>query len=1136
MKTFNLIKRSLTHFWRTNLAVVFGVAIAVSVLTGALLVGDSVRASLKNIFLEKIGNTGFAISSSTSFFREELTTQIQKDELFQNDFSAIAPMIIIEGAVVNEENSLRSAGVQIYGVDERFWQFHGKRVEPAKENEVLLSESLAKELDAEANAELMIRLQKPSDIPIESLHGRKEELGVSIRVNFKTTLSAKSLGEFSLRPSQESVRAVFVPLRTLQKELKQDEKVNTILVAEKANAKQNAHQTLNNLVKEKASFEDLGLKLRALNEQKTLSLESDTGLINDYLYEKTKASADKLNLKTISIFSYLANSISSNGREVPYSIVTAVDETTFEKLKSGQQSAVSSQQKGTQHSALLLNEWAAKELNSKVGDTVYLVYYLWQDDGRLTTKSTEFTLAGIIPIEGLAADRNLVPEYPGITESQSIGDWNPPFPVDLSKIRKQDEDYWTSYRTTPKAFLLLNEGQKLWQSRYGKLTSARITTESVPPAVAGGSSSLNQFGEQLKNSIEPSGLDLSVYSVKSQGLESARGTTDFGEYFLYFSFFLVVSALLLASLFFRFGIEQRQREIGLLQSVGFAASTVRKMFLTEGFILSVLGSLLGIIGAILYGKLIMYGLQTWWVGAVGTTSLELYINPVTLLIGFASGIIASLVCIVLTLRGLTKQSTRSLLTGGQRTADSGRRTNNISFWASIVFGILGVGLLLSAVLKFIGQEAGFFGGGALILVSLILLQSFWLKRRTHKIISGNGASAIARLGFRNATHKPSRSILCITLIASAVFIVVTVDAFRKDDSHTTFDKKSGNGGFALLAESQLPLIHDPNTDEGKEDLLLTPDGGSQILNEIKFSRFRVRPGDDASCLNLFQTRNPRIIAPTNEFLSQNRFSFQSSLAVSKEEKENPWLLLEKEESDGAIPIFADANSLTYALHLSVGDIFFLEGNLDKPIRLRVVGALSNSILQGELIMSEKNFLKLFPEQQGYRFFLIDVLPDKTKEATEVLEERLADFNFDVQETNEKLAEFHRVENTYLSTFQMLGALGLALGTLGLAAVLLRNALERRRELALLKAIGYENADFALMALAENAFLLFSGMLIGALCALLAILPVVISRGGSFPFVSIASLLLIVVVSGLGASLLATMATLRSPLLQSLRSE
>src|SRR5256885_1973114 len=65
MKINSLIKNNLTYYWRTNLAVIFGVATAVAVLAGALLVGDSVRASLKDLFLSRLGNTDYLISSTT---------------------------------------------------------------------------------------------------------------------------------------------------------------------------------------------------------------------------------------------------------------------------------------------------------------------------------------------------------------------------------------------------------------------------------------------------------------------------------------------------------------------------------------------------------------------------------------------------------------------------------------------------------------------------------------------------------------------------------------------------------------------------------------------------------------------------------------------------------------------------------------------------------------------------------------------------------------------------------------------------------------------------------------------------------------------------------------------------------------
>ena len=577
-------------------------------------------------------------------------------------------------------------------------------------------------------------------------------------------------------------------------------------------------------------------------------------------------------------------------------------------------------------------------------------------------------------------------------------------------------------------------------------------------------------------------------------------------------------------------------------------------------------------GAYAYGWLVMAGLRTWWVGAVGTTLLSLHASPASFLFGAAGGGFAGLACIVWTLRGLSRASARSLLAGKVTTdetrseperedagtrgrGDAGKEVGGLSFRrraaasprrrvlsflsplrvgvAAAAFGLL---LLLSSLLGLVGQAAGFFGGGTLLLVALLCFQSAWLRRRGPSVLGGTGWRSVSRLGARNAAHRPGHSVLCVTLIASAAFIIVAVDSFRRDGESASPDKKSGGGGYALVAETLLPVVHDPNTPEGREALLL--DFDAEALGGARFARFRLRPGDDASCLNLYRPRQPRLLAPTEDFLREGRFRFQNSLADDDEEKSNPWLLLKRDFADGAVPVIADANSAAYVLHLKLGEDFILErGGGAPPVRLRLVAALSDSVFQGELLMSEKNFLALFPEQEGHRVFLLDLpSPERAPEVAGLLEERLADFGFDATPTAERLASFHRVENTYLSTFQMLGGLGLALGTLGLAAVLLRNVLERRRELALLRAVGYNRAHLALMVVAENALLLAAGLLTGTLCALLAIAPVVASRGGRLPVASLGALLAAVVVSGLAASLVATAAALRSPLLASLRTE
>jgi ABC-type antimicrobial peptide transport system permease subunit len=239
-------------------------------------------------------------------------------------------------------------------------------------------------------------------------------------------------------------------------------------------------------------------------------------------------------------------------------------------------------------------------------------------------------------------------------------------------------------------------------------------------------------------------------------------------------------------------------------------------------------------------------------------------------------------------------------------------------------------------------------------------------------------------------------------------------------------------------------------------------------------------------------------------------------------------------------VIADATSLEYVLHASVGDTFAMDVGGDTPIVLRFVGAVSNSILQGQLVMSEENFTRLFPALQGYRFFLIDDPAVHDQAAADrlagTLERELAPFGFDAVGAAERLDAFHRVENTYLSTFQMLGGLGLVLGTIGLSAIMFRNVLERRRELALLRAVGYGAGHVSTVIVAEASLLVGVGLLAGAGCALLAVAPAWFSRGGSRPGAGLFFLLVAVAIAGVVSSLIATRVALRGRLLDALAAE
>src|SRR5437667_1261036 len=123
MRSADLVRRGLTHYWRTNIAVVIGVATAVAVLSGALLVGNSVRGSLRDLVLQRLGRADLAVLSS-AFFREALAADIRRDQAFARMFDDVAPLVMLQGLVTDQASGRRASRVQVYGVDDRFWRFH----------------------------------------------------------------------------------------------------------------------------------------------------------------------------------------------------------------------------------------------------------------------------------------------------------------------------------------------------------------------------------------------------------------------------------------------------------------------------------------------------------------------------------------------------------------------------------------------------------------------------------------------------------------------------------------------------------------------------------------------------------------------------------------------------------------------------------------------------------------------------------------------------------------------------------------------------------------------------------------------------------------------------------------------------
>jgi ABC-type antimicrobial peptide transport system permease subunit len=1096
MRLATLAFRSASFYRRTNAAVVLGIACAVAVLAGALVVGDSVRASLRELSLGRLGRTEVAVTSD-AFFREALAEGLSTAGI------RAVPVVLADAVATNERTGRRASRVQVVGVDDRFWAFHA--IDPPRMggSDAWLSPGLARELGFSEQDTVLVRTRRPSDIPAEFLHGRRDAVGRTIRLRGAGILPRERLGEFSLRPQQGDVRTVFVPLRRLQRDLQIASRSNVLLISGSGD-----RDRIATAVRERATLQDIGLRVRSLR-QGELSVESEKGLLDDPTTTAVKEAAESLGLRARPMFTYVVNAIRAGERDVPYSLVTGVDS-----------------------AGVALNEWAARELGSSPGTVLTLEYFVWTDEGRLATRTASVTVDRIVPID--AADPDFAPAYPGISDTGSLADWDPPFPIDLSRVRPQDEAYWDRHRTTPKLLLPLANAQELWGTRWGRVSGVRVS--GTPDDLAG-------FEARLRDAIDPTVSGLIVVPVREQAREASAGATDFGAYFTYFSFFITAAALLLAAMFFRLGIEQRLQQIGLLRAIGYSPAKIRRLFLTEAAVLALCGCAVGVLGALGYAWTIMFGLRTWWVGAVGTTNLRVHPSVLALALGAAGGIVAGLLAILYTLWALRRASPRALLTGNVSAAFAARRRRGATRRRAIVAPVAAAAAVTLSVLSLadlLPEVAGFFGAGMLVLAAALAAFGRRLGMRPPDSLAMAGRGAVSRLGLRYASWRTGRSVLSAALIASAVFLIVSVEVFRRDAPARDPGPHSGTGGAAIVAESLLPIVHHPDTDEGRESLNLTGDSSSGAVPPFRIRPFRLSEGDDASCVNLYKPQRPRIVGAPDDFIEAGRFTFSGSVGGTDAEAANPWLLLRRNVPDGAIPAIVDATSLQYVLHAKVGDEIDAGrvGANGRPVRLLVVAALKDSVLQGEIVIAESRFRRAFPDEEGYRFFLIDVEggAGAVERVAQFTEERLADFGFDATGAVERLESFHRVENTYLSTFQALGALGLLLGTVGLGAIAVRNVLERRRELALLRAVGFRPRDLAVLVLAENALLLAVGIGAGVVASLVAVVPVLAQRGGGPGAMSLMGLILAVMVVGLASSAFAVRASTRAPLLAALRSE
>lgn len=1070
MTFFHFILASARHYWRGHLGLLLGAFLASAILSGSLLVGDSVRASLRRVAEMRLGKVQSGLLGGDRWFTADLVKK-----------SAAEPVIIAVGSTASASGKARVNGTQILGVDAGFWKLSTRgKAQTFARSEVLLNEPLARKLGVQAGDTVIVRLERPSAISRDAPLSGSTNQDVSLRRKVAGIVAAEDFGAFQLTASQITPDTVFVGLEDLQVQLEMDGKVNAAL---------SAVPSLSADAFEKAkTLDDLGLKLTRLAGGRK-EWEVSTGRV---FMDASLASSLLKRDAAYGALTYLVNGLKSARGGTPYSMITAVDRI------------------GGESDGITISQWLAEDQNLAVGDEVEVFYFVVGLGRELKQQSAKFKVRGILPMTDPEVTRAWTPEFPGVSDVDNCRDWEPGIPMDMKAIRDKDEKYWDDYKGTPKGFISLAAGQKLWANRFGSLTAVRFPDKGEDEA---------KLRTELLSSLHLSDIGLTPREFKKDADAAAKGSVDFGGLFIGLSMFLIAAALVFAALLFLFTLERRASQVGLLLALGWTRPRVRRALLGEAGVIALLGSIVGLAGGMFYTQAALAGLRGAWSGAAQGLPLIYSASPATQIGAAAGSVLIILGTLGWASRKMFSKTPRELWSGDESSLQG--PVHALSAFRRALPWLLtavSVGLVFGArSAKAPEAVAGmFFGSGMMLMIAGLLFAGAWMRRDRSSL-----AQSLVQIGMRNISRRPSRSLAVIGMMAGGIFLVTAVNAFRMNAGDVT-QHDSGTGGFALIGESSLPIYEDLNSKAGIEAFGLD----EELMKQVKIIPFRVREGDDASCLNLNRAQKP-VLVGVNPDLLKERFRFAGG---------TDWSSLHSQTGSAHPNAIADQATAMWGLGKGVGDSVEFPNAAGQTLAIEMVGLLGGSVLQGKMITSEAAFLQAYPDAAGYRFFLIDCPASKQEDVSSHLTRQLEQRGLALESAGRRLETFLAVQNTYIGIFTILGGLGVLLGTAGLGVLVARHVLERRGELGLMQALGFLPAALRRLVLGEHVFLLVAGLLLGVVCALIAVWPGMTQGGGDLPLGFLGALLAGVLVFGLLTCWLAVASAVRGRLLESIRRE
>ena len=1116
------------RWWPQLLALAAACAVVATTTTGALGVGDVIQAGLRRLAVGRLGRIDVAVLGD-GFFRRSLSAELAAAGGGDPPHLACTPALVLPVTLAATSPPAVMSRATLLACDDPAALGFEPPPPPLEEATVLLNRRLASALHAKAGDTVVLRLPKRSAVPADSPLGRRVPESVGRRLRVAAVVDDEGLGRFSLRPVQVVEPLAVMSLADAQAILREGDVANAVFAVASGTSADDVAAVIRGRLKPR--LDDVGAVLESAAGAVRLSSRR---LV---IPPEVDRAADRV-LGPVggrATLAFLANEIvpfepAGGGvkARIPYSTVLGIDATT---LPAGPLvDAVGTPFDVPLDDEIIIDRWMADDFAAQgrpvaAGDLVVVTSFMPETiHGRVEERTESFRVAGVTEMSGAAVDRSLVPEVEGVTDEDSIADWDPPFPFDAARVRTvpphdEDDRYWKQYRATPKAFVSLAAARRLAGSRFGETTAWHVGGDAAVAA---------DLASRIAAGIDPERAGIRVMPIRAEAEAAAKGSTPFGGLFLALSSFVVVAGLLLVWLLFGLLVAAQSRTLGTLAAVGFPPRRLAAVLLLVAGAAACAGALVGAMLGPLWTRLLVGLLGRAWDRDVAAGSAAVFapqaISAIPPLAGATATLALAVVAVAVAAARAGRQPPLTLLRGHSPAAGnsfSGRRP------ALVAAVMLAGAVAAAAAASRASADAAvglFFAAGFAALAGLLALVRMGLSSRGRR-----PARDLVAFAAHTLAARAGRAFSIAAIVACGQFLVVAVSAFAVRPPADPADRRSPTGGWTTIATLGEPTSIDPSDPATRSGLGLSTDQ-ERALAGCAIAMLRTSDGDDASCTNLNATTRPTVVGVGPAVIDRGGFRFVSHAPLDAEAGGNPWRLIDRLdwEGDTAVPAVLDQATAQWGLKLGgVGSRFTLADESGDEVEFRIVGLLEPGILQGRVIVSERAFQRIFPSRSGYGMALVDatdVEPALRATVPAAVQAAWADAGVSLEPAIDRLRGLQAVQNTFLAGFQALGTLGLLLGTAGVAAVQVQGVVERLDGLAVLRAVGFTLLRVRSLLALETLVSVGLGIVAGTLAGGVAVWPALTGGTARLPLAWIAASGGLTLVSAIVAGWLASTRT------------